>query len=136
MNQGPQPAAVPPQPGNWYPGGVWGSVFADVKTVVVHGTEGWPSRAKADSTFVTRYTTVQYGEHGNAAVIPCHNCPPQNQLPGPAGCLCKWGIGPMYYISNDGTIARLISNQRDEARVTWHAGYINDRSIGVETGNL
>ena len=42
----------------------------------------------------------------------------------------------MYYISNDGTIARLISNQEDEALLTLHAEFINDRSIGVETGNL
>lgn len=121
------------QQGDWRPH--FGGVFTDVRTIVPHFTQGWPSRAKAQA-FVRRYTTRQYGEHQGTAVIPCLNCPPNNQASGTAGCRCKWGIGTQYFISNDGTIARLISNTHDEARVTFHAGYVNTWSIGVETGNL
>ncbi|MCI4355194.1 MAG: N-acetylmuramoyl-L-alanine amidase, partial [Thermoplasmata archaeon] len=106
----------------------------DVKTVIVHGTEGWPTRNKS-SQFVSRYTVRFQGESANGEVHPCAGCQgaPANAQ---GGCGCKWGIGPMYYISNDGTIARLISSREDEALLTWHAEFMNDRSIGVETGNL
>ncbi len=106
----------------------------DVKVVIVHGTEGWPARNKA-TQFVHRYTIQFEGESQVGEVHPCAAChgAPAGAA---AGCSCKWGIGPMYYVSNDGTIARLMSSQEDEALLTWHAEFMNDRSIGVETGNL
>ena len=126
--------AVMNSPGNWH-GGHWGDVFADVKTVIVHLTVGWPGRGKADG-FVHRYTVVRIGESQHGEIHPCANCPPTLQPAGIAGCTCTWGIGPMYYLSNDGTLARLVSNRNDEARITFHGGWVNDRAIGVETGNL
>jgi hypothetical protein len=119
---------------NWRPG-PFGRVFNDVRTIIPHHTAGWPSRAKSDG-FVKRYTVVQYGETANGMVAPCPNCPPDNQKIADAGCECKWGIGPQYYISMDGTISRLISYTHDEARITYHAGYVNATSLGVETGSL
>ena len=114
---------------------VFGQVYGDVHTIVPHHTAGWPSRAKATG-FVNRYTLVQYGENANGQVVPCLNCRPNQQPASVAGCECKWGVGPQYYISSDGTIARLISNLHDEARVTFHGGYTNGWALGVETGSL
>ncbi len=123
--------------GNWRPGG-FGNVLtsADLHTIIPHQTAGWPSRNKAHG-FVDRYTTSRYGEDGNGEVSPCRRCPGP-AIPAGAACSCKWGIGPQYYISSDGTVARVIGTQnlRSEERRTLHAGYVNDWSIGVETGNL
>src|SRR3954451_1435191 len=113
----------------------FGQVFADVRAIVPHHTAGWPSRAKANG-FVSRYTLARYGENAAGQVVPCANCAPHPQPISVAGCECKWGIGPQYYISSDGTIARLISNRHDEARLTFHGGYTNGWALGVETGSL
>lgn len=118
---------------NWAPG--WGGPIRDVKTVVPHLTAGWPPRSKAQE-FVRRYTVRRIGATANNEVIPCPNCPGNNQGVAPSNCSCLWGIGPMYYLSYDGTIARLVSNVRTEARVTYHAMWVNTTSVGVETGNL
>ena len=110
--------------GNWRPG--FGHVIPiqNVRSIIPHQTAGWPPRSKSEE-FVHRYTTRQYGEGQHGVVVPCANCPPpppppeaHPPAPAQAGCDCKWGIGPMYYISYDGTIARLISNVRNEARKT------------------
>ena len=87
-----------------WPGGGFGHAIADIKTIVVHCTSGWPNRNKWDE-FVSRYTD-------------------------PAAD--KRGIGPHYFIPYDGTVFRLLS----ENKVCWHASHVNDRAIGVETGNL
>jgi len=122
---------------NWNGAGAgpWGDVIQDVRTVVPHQTAGWPARSKSQE-FVRRYTVRRIGANANNEVIPCPNCPPTNQGVGAAGCHCLWGIGPMYYVSYDGTIARLVSSVRTDARVTFHAGWVNSTSVGVETGNL
>ena len=82
----------------------FGHDISDVKTVMVHTTDGWPNHSKWDE-FVGRYTD------------PAHE---------------KRGIGPHFFIPLDGSVFRLLS----ETRQCWHAGHLNDRSIGVETGNL
>lgn len=82
----------------------FGAVIADVKSIVPHVTAGWPSRNKAAS-WVHLYTT-------------------QN--------VARWGFGPSFFISGDGTVARLI----DVPRVTWHATFVNAWSLGIENGNL
>ncbi|MFB9356762.1 N-acetylmuramoyl-L-alanine amidase [Actinoplanes nipponensis] len=123
------------QQAGWNPANHFGQVYGDVRAIVPHHTAGWPSRAKATG-FVNRYTLIRYGESAAGQVVPCGNCGPHPQPVGVAGCECKWGIGPQYYISSDGTIARLISNLHDEARITFHAGYTNGWALGVETGSL
>jgi hypothetical protein len=44
------------------------------------------------------------------------------------------GIGPQYYVSGDGTVFRLIDI--NPPRLTWHAGYMNNVSLGIENGDL
>src|SRR6266700_833312 len=89
-----------------WPGG-FGQDIPDVKTVIVHFTAGWPTRSKWDE-FVDRYTN------------PAHSPSAQR------------GIGPHFYMAYDGSVYRLLS----ETRQCWHASHVNDRAIGVETGNL
>jgi hypothetical protein len=84
----------------------FGADIADVHTVVVHCTAGWPSHSKWDE-FVGRYTDPTT---------------PQNER----------GVGPHYYLPYDGTVFRLLS----ENMICWHANHVNNRAIGVETGNL
>lgn len=87
-----------------WPGGSFGNRLAHVQTLVAHLTAGWPRRDGAD-TFVAQYI-----------------------VPGTP----KRGIGPQFYISGDGTVAKLI----DLPRRTGHGEWINSWAIGVETGNL
>lgn len=82
----------------------FGVAIADLKTILVHLTAGWPSRNKAN-TWVQLYTTQQ---------------------------IARWGEGPSFFVSGDGTVARLIA----APSVTWHATFINPWSLGIETGNL
>jgi hypothetical protein len=130
---------------NWRPGFGYVIPIQNVRSIVAHQTAGWPPRSQSHE-FVRRYTIQRIGDNINPPpneVIPCANCPPppppagaHSPSPAQAGCHCKWGIGPMYFISYDGTIARLISNAHNEALKTNHATWVNDRAIGVETGNL
>jgi N-acetylmuramoyl-L-alanine amidase len=83
---------------------IWGLDVTDVRSVVVHCTSGWPTHDKSND-FVKRYT-----------------------VPGTA----KRGIGPHFYMPYDGTVSRLLS----ENKLCWHAEYVNNWAIGVETGNL
>ena len=68
---------------NW-PNTTFGDVMAEVVSLVVHSTDGWPSRSGADS-FVARYT------------VPTAE---------------SRGIGTQFYISSDGTVFRLIDLPR------------------------
>src|SRR5687767_14926751 len=88
---------------NW-PGGSFGQAIAHVQTICAHLTAGWPRRDTA-ANFVARYIVA-----GTA----------------------KRGLGTQFYISADGTVARLI----ELPRRTGHAEWINGWSLGVETGNL
>jgi hypothetical protein len=92
---------------NWRPG-TFGTQFpGTVRTIATHQTAGWPSR-QAARNFVARYTTQNYTEDGND----------------------KWGFGPQFYISTNGTAFRLI----DIPLITAHATFINEWAVGVETG--
>ncbi|MGN6106370.1 MAG: N-acetylmuramoyl-L-alanine amidase [Kofleriaceae bacterium] len=82
----------------------FGVAISDLKTIVPHMTAGWPSRNKA-SSWLQLYTTQG---------------------------IARWGEGPSFFVSGDGTVARLI----DMPRVTWHASFVNQWSLGIETGNL
>lgn len=83
----------------------FGSMQSEVRRIMPHATEGWPTRAKY-RTFTRRYT-----------------------VPGtPAR-----GIGTQYYISGDGTVMRLIEVPRMTFHAGDQE--INYRTIGVETGN-
>jgi len=44
------------------------------------------------------------------------------------------GIGPQFYVSGNGTVYRLIDI--NPPLVTWHAGYMNNVSFGIENGDL
>src|SRR5258705_14018168 len=86
---GPLPA------GKALPGGTFGTTLADVKSVVIHETDGWPP-CNRSSEFVSRYINP-----GTEAGFR--------------------GIGPQFYVSSDGTIARLIG----ERQLTWHGEFLN-----------
>jgi len=81
-----------------------GADFTDIHGVMMHATEGWPTRDKADS-FV-------------------------QLINGPGNV--KRGYSPHFFISNDGTVFQIFA----ENRQVWHGVQMNDRCIGVETGNL
>ena len=103
------PAADVHRRGHW-PGKGWGAALDHIHTLVIHFTEGWPSRDKAND-FVRRYTDATVGP--------------------------DWfGIGPQAFISGDGTVFRLIDLSRALAGLTWHGEWINHWALGVETGNL
>ena len=82
----------------------FGHDIADVKTIVVHCTSGWPTRGKWDE-FVQRYTNPASADRG---------------------------IGPHFFVPYDGTVFRLLSENKE----CWHANHVNGWAIGVETGNL
>ena len=89
-----------------WPAGSFGRQMDEVRSILVHLTAGWPRRDSAN-TFVNRYTNPDSDPNFR-------------------------GIGTQFYISGDGTVARLI----DIPRRTSHAGFVNNWSLGVETGNL
>ncbi len=119
---------------NWNGGG-FGGVLGDIHTIVPHQTAGWPPR-NSGHNFVRRYTTRRYGENGAGAVVPCGSCGGPALPPPVVACDCKWGVGPQYYISYDGTVARVIGDVRHQERLTFHGNHVSAWSIGVETGNL
>src|SRR5262245_47847713 len=82
----------------------FGADISDVKSIVIHTTDGWPTRDKSGE-FVRQYTVVTAS---------------------------KRGIGPHVYMPYDGTVFRILS----ENRQCWHANHVNGWAIGVETGNL
>lgn len=86
-----------------WPNGL-GADIADIHCLMIHATEGWPTRDKADS-FV-------------------------RLINGPGNS--RRGYSPHFYISNDGTVFQIFA----ENRQVWHGVQMNDRCIGVETGNL
>jgi hypothetical protein len=94
--------------GQAWPNGVprWGNPIDDVKTFVIHETDGWPPRNRAGE-FVARY------------LVPGH---------------AARGEGPQLYVSSDGTIAQLI-NLSPSALLTWHATFLNQQALGIETGH-
>ncbi len=73
----------------------------EVFTLMVHETDGWPSRNKVQG-WVNGYT---------------HS--PGN------------GVGPQTAIASDGTVTQIM----EYPRVTWHAEFLNARSLGTETGH-
>jgi len=106
----------------------FGGDIPDVRSVVVHCTEGWPSRDKWNE-FVDRYT-----------VIPVAPATPLN--PADPASVKAWknyrtkvanrGVGPHFYMAHDGSVFRLLT----ETSMCWHATFVNGWAIGVETGNL
>lgn len=84
--------------------GSFGRLITDVRSIVTHVTAGWPRRDSAN-VFVQRY------------IVP--SAP-------------RRGLGTQFYISQDGTAARLI----DLPLRTHHATFASGWSLGVETGNL
>jgi hypothetical protein len=83
-----------------------GNDVSDVQSVMIHSTEGWPTRDKAADLGKMIYDKAAAG--------------------------VKYGSSPHYYVSGDGTVFKIF----DENRVLWHGNEQNNHSIGVETGNL
>jgi hypothetical protein len=81
----------------------FGGFISDVKTIVIHETDGWPPRNRSVE-FVGNYT---------------HAGQPRS------------GFGPQFYVSSDGTVARLI----DDRLITWHATFLNNQALGIENGH-
>ena len=90
----------------------WGNEIDPVLRIVVHETAGWPRRSRA-ANLKERY---EWSGGPNST----NTCPTS-----------KCGIGTQLFISNDGTVARLI----DLPRETWHAPHVNGSALGVETTN-
>ena len=99
-----QKVTPPLAAGKALPGGTFGARITDVKTIVIHETDGFPSRNRAGE-FVGRY------------IEPTHE---------------KRGFGPQFFVSSDGTIARLVG----DGLITWHATFLNLQSLGIENGHL
>ena len=79
---------------NW-PGNPWGTVIADVRTITVHVTAGWPRRERVEE-FVRQYITNV----------------PNNR-----------GIGPQCHISGDGTVFRIVELPRLTWHAEWTNGW-------------
>jgi hypothetical protein len=90
-----------------------------VDNVVVHLTAGWPRRARI-SVFTDRFTWTAACDNCCAAPLPRN------------GTDRKCGIGPQFFITYDGTTAVYL----ELPRKANHASWVNDWSLGVETGNL
>ena len=82
------------------------AMTADPQSIVIHETSGYPTYQAANS-FVERYTSQA----------------------------TEAGIGPHFFVSGSGTVYRLI-DINPLPRVTWHAGYMNGVSLGIENGDL
>ena len=92
-----------------HPAGTFRNGIAEVFTLIVHETDGWPSRNKA-SSWVTGYTSP------HSAVTAVEN---------------KNGGGPQMAVAADGTVAQVMGLPF----LTWHAEFLNGRSLGIETGH-
>jgi hypothetical protein len=89
---------VQAHPAQWAPG--IGGPIADVKSMVVHETSGWPPRANGTNMFIR---TLLGGN----------------------------GLTTQLYVAGDGTVLLGM----DLPRRTGHAGFLNDRAVGSETGH-
>jgi hypothetical protein len=83
-------------------GGVAGQRIADIKTMVVHETSGWPPRNNGHDMFVR-------------AFVGAHPSRLTTQL----------------FVSGDGTVLQGMQLPNN----TQHAGFVNDRALGSETGH-
>jgi N-acetylmuramoyl-L-alanine amidase len=73
----------------------WGDVIADVRTITVHATAGWPRRERVNE-FVKQYLV--------------------DGVP-------KRGIGPQFHIAGDGTVFRIIDLPRTTWHAEWTNGW-------------
>jgi hypothetical protein len=91
---------------NWPAGQpTFASRIANVMTIVIHETSGFPARNRVED-FIGCYT------------VPQHE---------------RRGFGPQFFISSDGTVARLIDI--DPQLLTWHATFLNLQAVGIENGH-
>ena len=84
----------------------WGVVMNAIQSVMIHETSGWPSYASAPN-FVDQFT--------------CRVADDQ-------------GIGPQLFVDPNGTAFRLI-DLIPTRRLTWHGGFLNGISVGIENGD-
>lgn len=82
-----------------------GLPIADVRSLVVHETSGWPTRERGAEMFYNEF------------------------LPGPGHG--HHGVTTQLYVASDGTVLLGM----DLPRETWHAGTVNAWAIGAETGH-
>ena len=96
-------AEIQPGHGGW-PAGV-GARIADVRTMVVHETSGWPSRARGADMF-------------RVAFLPGDGHP-------------HTGETTQLYVSGDGTVVQGM----EPPGATFHATFVNSWAMGSETGH-
>lgn len=99
---------VTPRRDKWRHAHSFGKKIAKVRRLVVHETDGWPTRSRGDAI---RERYMWTGSNPNT-------CP-----------VSKCGTGTQFFISGDGTVVRLI----DLPLRTAHAPHVNKSALGVET---
>ena len=108
-----------------WPAGVplFGQVIANVQSVIIHETSGWPSYASSGS-FRNLFRTIDYLAWIGAPVT--------------GHWKDRRGIGPQYFVDPSGTAFVLIGPQDlvGDARLTWHGETMNLLSVGIENGDL
>jgi len=87
---------------------LFGDPIAQVQSVVIHETSGWPSYASSGS-FRNLFRTIDYLDWVG--------------LPVTGHWVDKRGVGPQYFIDPNGTAFVLIGPRSlaGNARLTWHA---------------
>jgi hypothetical protein len=94
-------------------GAAAGTRIADVKAMVVHQTSGWPPRSNGVNMF-------------NRAFRPVPPPPPPAPAPPPPDRLTT-----QLYVAGDGTVLQGMQLPNH----THHAGFVNNWSLGTETGH-
>ena len=89
-----------------WPGGTFASDIADVRAMVVHETSGWPTRNHGQNMFFREF----FGGDAHAR---------------------HTGETTQLYVAGDGTV---LLGMTLPGR-TWHANFVNDWSLGSETGH-
>jgi hypothetical protein len=104
----------------------WGELMRNVQSIVIHGTEGWPS---ADSA---NHFSAQYRCVGRDFPYDTFNRS-QNRWVNH-----HWGIGPQYFVDSSGTVHVLIGpeNLDGPPRRTWHGELQNIASLGIEQADF
>jgi hypothetical protein len=122
------PAQDPDRPGKpasntvaHWPGRPFGDAISAVKSIIIHGTSGWPSNASANN-FRDLFRSLNYLDWSE----------------GIHRWVDKRGIGPQYFVDPNGTAFNLIGPEDfvGDPRLTWHAEEMNSLSLGIENSDV
>ena len=127
----PVPATAAVQPArnsnSHWPLGRFGNVIADVQSVMIHETSGWPSYASA-AKFEQRFLST--------------NDPVWQFKAATATERARWvdkarGIGPQFFVDPNGTAFVQIGpeNLAGNPRLTWHGNSQNSITLGIENSS-